>query len=104
MMTKNGIQLDLQNSVYFYKYENLTFYFSSELYRKKFAETVDLYISSEKFKLKNKYRVDIDPSLYLAISLYKKIEKRGFFVRDEKDDRVLKEITSFMCIIKHEEI
>lgn len=81
MKTKNGIELDLKNSSYIYNYNNLKFYFSSELYLKKFQENLSYYIFMETTKIINKYKVKINLNLYLAISFYQKIEKRGFYIK-----------------------
>ena len=81
MKTKNGIELDLKNSSYIYDYNNLKFYFSSELYLKKFQENLSYYIFMETTKIINKYKVKINLNLYLAISFYKKKKKRGFYIK-----------------------
>ena len=86
MKTKNGIELDLKNSSYIYNYNNLKFYFSSELYLKKFQENLSYYIFMETTKIINKYKVKINLNLYLAISFYQKIEKRGFYIKYENEE------------------
>ena len=86
MKTKNGIELDLKNSSYIYDYNNLKFYFSSELYLKKFQENLSYYIFMETTKIINKYKVKINLNLFLAISLYQKIEKRGFYIKYENEE------------------
>ena len=73
MLTRNGIELELEESKYTYKYKNLTFYFSSRFYLNKF-------IDNETKKLYNKYKHNADYSILLAVALYKRIEKRGFYV------------------------
>ena len=55
MITKRGIYYDLNDSTYTLKVEGLTFYFSSDFYRMKFAESFVKYIESETLKLKVKY-------------------------------------------------
>ena len=52
MITKRGIYYDLNDSTYTLKVEGLTFYFSSEFSRMKFAESFVKYIESETLKLK----------------------------------------------------
>ena len=59
MITKRGIYYDLNDSTYTLKVEGLTFYFSSEFYRMKFAESFVKYIESETLKLKVKYSCNI---------------------------------------------
>jgi len=76
---------DIEESPFYYKYENFTFYFSSQFYRKNFKLKIDDYIKQETYKLKNRYKI-FNAKFYeilkevLLISLYKKIEKRGFKV------------------------
>ena len=80
MKTKNGIELNLEESNYNYEFKSLKFYFSSELYKNKFKEQLQDYLNIETMKIYNKYKILIDLSEYLAVALYKKIEKRGFLV------------------------
>ena len=47
IQTIRGIYYDLNDSTYTLKVEGLTFYFSSEFYRMKFAESFVKYIESE---------------------------------------------------------
>ena len=78
MKTKNGIELDLKQSEYFCDFLGAVFYFSSELYLNKFKEIVKNYVEMEQAKFINKYKINVDLKFYFAVSLYKKIEKRGF--------------------------
>ena len=80
MITKRGIYYDLNDSTYTLKVEGLTFYFSSEFYRMKFAESFVKYIESETLKLKVKYSCNINATKMLLLKLYQKIETRGFKV------------------------
>ena len=89
MKTSKGIYLDLSESDYIFKYEGIEYYFSSVLYMEKFKKLVDSYVTEETAKLEIKYKLFIDFRVYLAISLYKRIEKRGF--RIVVDDVVLNE-------------
>ena len=58
---------------------------------KKFVEKVDKYVEEESLKLKNRYNINISFTLFFIISLYKKIEKRGFCVYDDINKKYLKE-------------
>ena len=78
MLTRNGIELNIEESKYFYTYKGLTFYFSSIFYLKKFEREIKNYIDSETKKLYNKYKVNANYELMLSVALYKRIEKRGF--------------------------
>ena len=80
MQTKNGIELNLKESKYKAHYNNLVFYFSSEFYKNKFQNEIVDFIKIETIKLFNKYKTSIELTDYLSISLYRKIEKRGFYI------------------------
>ena len=80
MKTKNGIELNLKESNYTYNYKGFLFYFSSEFYKQKFIEKINSYINEEQLKINAKYQVKIDLEMFFAIALYRKIEKRGFYV------------------------
>lgn len=90
MLTVRGICLNLNESEYYYKYKGLIFYFSSEIYKNKFANTIKQYLENETLKIQIKYNVNINFDILLMISYYKKIEKRGFRIYDEENK---KEIT-----------
>lgn len=80
MQTRNGIELDLEKSNYIYEYNELKFYFSSEFYLRKFKQNLHYYLFTENSKLISRYQVKVNMTLYFAIALYKKIEKRGFYI------------------------
>lgn len=82
MKTENGVYLDLKESEYSVKKLGLTFYFSSKFYMEKFLKNVEIYTHNETLKIYNKYHVTFNFKIFLAISLYKKIEKRGFRIVD----------------------
>ena len=85
MKTANGIELNLAISQYKSVYEGFTFYFSSLFYKRKFDSTLETYLELETSKIINKYKININPRIYLAISYYKKIEKRGFYVKSPEN-------------------
>lgn len=82
MKTENGIYLDLTESEYKVKKLGLTFYFSSKFYMEKFEKEVETFTHNEMLKLYNKYRVSSNLKIFLTISFYKKVEKRGFRIYD----------------------
>lgn len=100
MITKNGIFLNLDESNYKILKYGVIFYFSSLLYLEKFEKEVELYVNAETIKLRNKYKVESDFTLYLAIAFYKKIEKRGFYIYDEVNKREIKNNSLFISILK----
>ena len=78
------------NSILTYKID-----FSSNFYKEKFEREVSKYVEEEELKINNKYKTQINVGLYLAVSLYKKIEKRGFRVFDNLKKRYLTPFISF---------
>ena len=76
----NIIYHDINKSNYYFKYDNLTFYFSSLLYLNKFTKLYTSYIEEESAKMKIKFNIDVEAKKLFLLSLYKKIEKRGFKV------------------------
>ena len=80
MLTRNGIELDIEKSKYKYTYKGLTFYFSSMFYLNKFKREIQNYIDNETKKLYNKFKINADFTILLSVALYMRIEKRGFQV------------------------
>lgn len=73
---------ELEKSPYIYNFKNITFYFSSMFYLEKFKNEVDNYIKNEELRFFQRYKLKLETnyfSQFLAISFYKKIEKRGFY-------------------------
>lgn len=96
-MEKDKIRVynNIDESPYFYEYKEYKFYFSSEFYQRNFRMRLESYVKEETYKLKNRYKIlntkflkDLEEILY--ISLYKRIEKRGF--RIYKYDIKIKEM------------
>ncbi len=79
-MRLGKIYYDLNLSTYRVDYKRFTFLFSSKFYIDKFKKELDNFVNIEDKKIYSKYRVVLECSEYLALSLYKKIEKRGFKV------------------------
>lgn len=82
--TKDGIYHDIEESViknkYFIGNDELIIYFSSEFNQKRFNDKIDNYVHDETAKFNHKYNCKSDLTTLLYISLYRMIEKRGFFV------------------------
>ena len=90
-MTRGGIEWNLNKSDYRCNFKGLIFCFSSKFYLNKFEKEVQEYIDIENKKLYNKYKLDVDFTLYLAIAFYKKIEKRGFkIIEPRKKETIVK--------------
>ena len=79
-MRLGKIYYNINESEYKVDYQNFTFYFSSILYERKFKAELNKYVSDESYKITSKYQNHIEATEFLALSLYKKIEKRGFNV------------------------
>lgn len=86
MKTIRGIYYDLNESTYIFKIDNLEFYFSSEFYKNKFIENYESFILTETLKLNNKYKCKLDAKTMFLITLYKKIETRGFKIKIDNLD------------------
>lgn len=71
---------DLNESDYIFKYNDLTFYFSSNFYKEKFIKEHIDFVREETMKLKVKFKCNIYCDEMILMLLYKKIEKRGFKV------------------------
>lgn len=99
---KTKVYLDLDKSTYKVLYKGLIFYFSSELYKKKFEKNINEFIKTESLKITCKYKLSINLELFFAISYYKQIEKRGFKVIDDiNKTEIGKELLMSNCIIHY---
>lgn len=83
--TTGDIYLNIEDSDYITivdRVDRIELYFTSMFYKNKFEKMMNSYIETENYKLKNKYGFDCGELLdtYLILSLYRKIEKRGFKV------------------------
>lgn len=97
MKTINGIYLDIKESDYCLKVQGLSFFFTSEFYKRKFAATYEKYIKNETLKFTLKYNIKINLDIYFLITLYDKIEKRGFRVQDENGKEISRKL-EFLAI------
>ena len=93
MLTINGIFTDIYESTYDYKVDNMRFYFSSQVYRDKFAKRYENFWLEEQKKLELKYNANIKCKPLMLMKLYTMIEKRGF--RVEIDDKTIDSIPLF---------
>ena len=89
MKTYRGVYYNLKESEFTYTYENLTFYFSSVFNLTRFIKRYPALISDELLKLKAKYDCIIYADYIVILHLYKKLEKRGFYVlyKDKELDK-----------------
>lgn len=89
ILTRNGITYDLANTPYKltvkYDVEDLTYHFSSQLYLDKFKSKLEEYRSFINDSLTKRFNFDIKYNMLADIRLYTVIEKRGFFIVNEKE-------------------
>ena len=79
---------DINKSTFSYNVDELEFYFSSEFNKSRFIKGYKNFIDEEIKKLENKYHVNIKFEIVLLIAYYKKIEKRGFKIKNTVNNRV----------------
>lgn len=80
-MTKGGVERDLPRSPYTHKLNNLTFYFSSKIYKEKFVTALANYTHDFRLTLEKKLSISVIGCEDIAsILLYKRTEKRGFYI------------------------
>ena len=92
MITKSarGVYFNTKDSEeYYFIYNDLKFYFSSEFNLKRFKEKVCSYTFQENEKFVNKYKINIELIDYFIFSLYQIIEKRGYKVKNIKSNKIL---------------
>ena len=80
---------DISKSIFSHKVGDLIFYFSSEFNKRRFVDGYLYYINDEKHKIENKYNIQFDMPNLLLISYYKKIEKRGYRVINNKTNELV---------------
>jgi hypothetical protein len=82
MKTKRGIYLNILDSEYPFTVGDITFYFSSMVYRSKF---MNLYREEIKHinqtTIRHSHSFQIDMTVFSLIRLYTLIEKRGFYLK-----------------------
>ena len=84
-MTKGGVERDLPRSPYTHKLNHLTFYFSSRIYAENFASALANYTHDFRLMLEKKLSIAVIGCEDIAsILLYKRTEKRGFYVTYNK--------------------
>lgn len=77
---KSNVCYNLFKSPYHTQYKNHTFYFSSQFNKDRFDNKLQTFVDTEKLKLNSKYYTEIRSEIVLALTLYRLIEKRGFYV------------------------
>ena len=98
MKTIKGIELDLTQTEYIVSIYGYSFYFSSKFYKEKFEREMKNFSEMEMQKIRVKNKIKISMELYFLFALYKKIEKRGFRIVSQKDNKEITETVAFNCI------
>lgn len=98
MKTIKGIELDLTQTEYIVSIYGYSFYFSSKFYKEKFEREMKNFSEMETQKIRVKNKIKISMELYFLFALYKKIEKRGFRIVNQKDNKEITENISFHCM------
>lgn len=81
-----GVIYDLSKSQYKTKYMGTVFYFSSEVYKRKFDEKLSGYVAIQAYKLASKLKLPVEMCRFnklFSLSLYTQVEKRGSRIEDE---------------------
>lgn len=102
--TRNNIFYDLSLSDFKFKTDDdVTFCFSSKLYKDKFvAQHLDYRRRVSNYLTKT-YSIDVSTSLFADVVLYTKIEKRGFLILSVKGEKLCKEkilLNGAMIVLK----
>lgn len=80
---KSNVCYNLSKSNFYTTYKHYTFYFSSEFNKTRFETQINSYAENEILKLNARYGTMINAHVMVALQLYKKIEKRGFYVKTD---------------------
>lgn len=88
---RDKIYYNVPESVYFYTIYNIRLYFSSKFYLNKYRNEIESYINRESQKIKIRYKLNINMNEILALTYYKKVEKRGFYAYNITKDKEIKE-------------
>lgn len=83
MRTRNGVYYDLSVSTYRETVDGVTFYFSSRIHQKKFAERLKRNREEINRSLSNRFKLQVEMNGLADLVLYSKVETRGFYVSTE---------------------
>ena len=90
-LTRDGIVNDkielspYKHKINYTKSYYIVYKFSSELYRSKFIERVELNRKKINDSLSNRFGFEITNDVLCDIKLYSLIEKRGFYIKTNKE-------------------
>ena len=84
----NHVYQDITKSDITFEVDDIKFYFSSLFNRERFKKKYEDFVNEEGNKVMIKYKLPINMKKYLLLSLYHKIEIRGFLI--EIGEKLLK--------------
>lgn len=91
-LTRGGISYNLPDSPYntviHYEDTYIEYFFSSQRYLDKFLGEYENNRTNLSDSLTNRFGIRIENDVLSDVVLYRKIEKRGFFIRTEYEDIV----------------
>jgi YHS domain-containing protein len=85
MLSRRGIAYNFKISPYKYTEQDITFYFSSQLHKDSFISKLKENRNKINDSLSNRFKIDVEFNKLADISLYKKIESRGFLLKIKGD-------------------
>lgn len=80
-MTRNGIEYKLDLSPYTIALDGVTYFFSSKNHLEKFTEKLQENRELLSYSLTKRFGVNVNITLLSDITLYAKVETRGFFIK-----------------------
>lgn len=75
---------NINESMLYFDFYGMRFYFTSSLNMVKFKKGYMNYIQEQQQKLVHRYQINIDFKYFLMIAYYKKVEHRGFRITFNK--------------------
>lgn len=79
-LTKSGVCYQLEDSPFYYDYDEFRFYFSSNTHRNNFIKKLPIKRDWLIDSLSRRFHVAICCGLVAAFQLYTQVESRGFYV------------------------
>ena len=80
-LSRNGVCYEVERSPYVLTVGAVTYYFSSAVHLRKFAQQFKAHREEINVKARKRFRVTCDFSAAADLLLYSEIESRGFFVK-----------------------
>jgi len=97
-MIKYNIEYDIERSNFKVEFNSLVYYFTSETVAKKFKERVQDYVNQQNLQFISKYGFELKGKIvdFFAISLYKKMERRGFRIYSKNKEKYFNSIDFYI--------